>query len=117
MNYPVTRRSQLNGLGASLISDVASGIARGSVKSVTFRSQISPDYSYDPNAPIRPGGGGFGQILMQIVKPEVEVDTAAGRVSMAPWGKPTLPLFPLAVGVVILGAAAVAGLVVRGLRK
>lgn len=115
--HPITRRSQLNGMGQSLISDVARGLARGSVRNVTFRSQISPDFTYDPNEPIPPGRGGFGQVLMSIVKPEVDVDTAAGRITMAPWGRPTLPLFPLAVGVVLLGGAAVAGLIVRGLRK
>lgn len=116
MNY-LTRRSQMNGLGASIIGDVAAGVARGSIKTVTFRSQISPAYSYDPNQPSRSTGGGFGQVLMQIVKPEVVVDTAAGQVSMAPWGKPNANFFPLALGVVLLGGAALAGLVVRGIRK
>jgi hypothetical protein len=72
--------------GESLVSS----LAQGAVKSVTFRSQVTPDYTYDPWAPAPPPppdeGSGW---LMNFVKPAVTIETAMGPVEVAPYGEPT----------------------------
>ncbi len=85
----------------------ASALAKGLVKSVTVRSQITPDYTYDPWAPVpeAPPGGG-GSFLMDLVKPEITVETSAGPVAIAPYGAPTENYVP---HVVFGGLAAVIG--------
>lgn len=69
------------------MSNLFSGLVRG----VTFRSQVTPDYTYDPSAPSAPpeSGGGPAAWLMPLVKPAFYLDTPAGPVTIAPYGEPT----------------------------
>ncbi len=83
-----------------------SSVAKGMVKSVTFRSQVTPDYTYDPWAPSPPPQEGSGW-LMELVKPSVEVQTSAGPVLIEPYGTPTENYGPV-VAVGALGALAAA---------
>lgn len=61
---------------------------QGTVQGVTVRSQVTPDYTYDPWAPSPPPTEGQAW-LMQLVKPEVILHTAGGDMSIAPYGPPT----------------------------
>lgn len=120
---PITRRSQLEGLGQTSISRAISSVTRQaaieSVKGVTFRSQFSPDIALSgPQATgAEDAGGGIGQLFMRLSKPSIYVDTHLGVIRIAPWGEPKLNLFPLFLVGTIVGTAVVAGLIIRGIRK
>ena len=100
---PITRRSQLHGLGASgrdlasAISSVVGKTAEGAIHGVTYRSQISPDIELTARQALGldKTEGGFGQIFMALSKPAVYVDTDLGVIRIAPWGEPKLNLFPI----------------------
>ena len=77
------------------MSNVLDAALKASVQRVTFRSQVTPDYSYDPFAPSAPPSEGHGW-LMGFIKPEITVETAAGPIVIAPYGSPTANYAPLA---------------------
>lgn len=61
--------------------------------------------------------GAFSEAILALAKPEIELDTVAGRIRVAPWGQPTTNLF---WPIVILGGASLTALgilAVRGLRR
>jgi len=91
------------------ITSIASSLARSMVKGVTVRSQVTPDYTYDPwaTSPEPPPGNSW---LMNFVKPEVTIDTGPDSVPIvvAPYGTPTENYIPqVAIG----GVAALVGAV------
>lgn len=96
----------------------ASNLARAAIRRVTVRSSITPELTVDPFAPAgsqAQGGGGLGDLLLRAVAPTVELDTAAGPVTVAPWGQPR-PVVGLALAAVtIAGAATIGWLVLRGI--
>ena len=106
------------GLG-STATDFTAGLrtaAMGSVRGVTLRSNLSPEVRLtNPLEVAGPSGGGVrrrggvSEALLAIMKPEVEIDTAAGMLRIAPWGQPTMNLF---WPIVILGAASVISLAI-----
>jgi len=61
---------------------------------VTFKSQLTPDFTYDPNAPSSPPSGGASW-LMKLIKPAAYVVTPLGTVPVEPYGQPTENYFPL----------------------
>jgi hypothetical protein len=106
-----------SGLGASPLATFAGNMATSTFRSVTIRSQITPDFTYDPNAPTRPASGLSEWVLKNIIRPTVEVQTPAGPVQLAPYGPPRFNLFPL----LVIGSVAFAGgvgyLAIKGLIK
>ncbi len=61
--------------------------------------------------------GAFSEALLAFAKPEIELDTIAGRIRVAPWGQPTTNLF---WPVLIVGTASIVALgilAVKGLRS
>ena len=130
MHMPITRRSQLpvGGLGAddasimSAISSFGRQIAGDQIKGVFFRSSISPDIQLDPSMvlsgqPRSVSEGGFGELFLRFAKPAVYLDTNLGAIRIAPWGDPTINLFPVILLGTVAAGAVIAGLIVKGLRK
>jgi len=130
----ITRRSQIfAGLGAPSTSgaataavravrSLASGagdIAMDQINGVTFRSQIAPDVDLTASQAVghEPPRGGLSDIFMRVTKPAVYVDTSLGTIRLAPWGEPTLNLYPLLLIGTIVGIGAFAGILWRGLQK
>lgn len=95
-------------------------VARALVRGVKFRSQISPEVTYDPWGPTPPPTQrGIGVQIMRVIRPEVTVETPAGPVTVAPYGPPTRNYLPLVVaGVVVgvVGVVTVIGWIARRLR-
>jgi len=92
-------------LAADVMSDLASSFAKSMVKTVTVRSQVTPDYTYDPWAP-SPEAPPADSWLMNLVKPEVTIQTSGAPIVVAPYGTPTENYIPHAL---FGGAAAVIG--------
>ena len=127
-----TRRSQLlfarRGLGdaSSVMSSLSSGVrstAMASIRGVTLRSNLSPDVALSsPLEVAGPAGGGvrrrggFSEALLAFAKPEIEIETLAGRVTVAPWGPPTMNLFWPLVVLGVAGAISLGIVVVKGVR-
>ncbi len=86
----------------------STGLLSAVVQGVTFRSQITPPYRYDPNAPAPPADPASGW-LMQFVKPAIDIETPGGPVTFAPYGEPTQDYYPL---VAVGGIATLVGIVV-----
>jgi hypothetical protein len=110
-----------SGLGAQFPGSVAAGLASSAAssafRSVTIQSQITPDYTYDPNAPARPPSGFSEWVLKNLVRPTIVVQTAAGPVQFAPYGTPKVNLFPLLVIGTLAAMAGVGYLSLKGLVK
>jgi len=131
-------------LAHSRDGDIASAVRAGlysgatkSVKSVTIRSAISPEVTFtgaeifgpgtliDPRTgkPASPGQFGVtlpgrawraSEAFMRLIKPEVEVDTPTGRITVAPYGRAQTNWFwPLAI-VGTAGAVALTVLAIKG---
>lgn len=141
MTPVITRRPQAaafqQGYG---MGDVSSTVRRlvgdtvaSSVSRVVIRSNLSPDIVLDPRElgptgtlpgrdGVAPGEGyrrqgGIAESLLAFVRPEIEIDTIAGQVRVAPWGPPTTNLFwPLAI-VGATGLAVLTILAVKQLRR
>lgn len=130
-----TRRSQsLDGLGqgsaaASIARAVrgAGTLAASQVRSVTFRSQISPDIELDPfqavstgqqpvAKPRTVGEYGLRELFLRAVRPALDLDTSFGVLRIAPWGEPK-PLFPVFVAGAIIASFVLVGFVVRRIRR
>jgi len=108
---------------ASVVSAGVRNMAAGSVRSVVLRSNLSPDVELTSPAEVAgPAGGGvrrqggFSEAILALMKPEVEIDTVAGRISIAPWGPPTTNLFWPLVILSAAGAVALGIVVVKGLK-
>lgn len=132
--FPVTHRTSLarrlkarrQGLGqinqgelASTLRSAAMSAARSSIDRIVIRSNITPDEIVisDPAEYFTRPRGKFSEILMSAVAPEIQIDTVAGSVLLAPFGRPRTNLF---WPVVILGTGAlvaVGALVAKGLRR
>lgn len=97
----------------------ASSLARAAIRSVTVRSSITPALTVDPFAPAgaqaQGGGGGLGELLLRAVAPAVDLETAAGPVTIAPWGEPRPVVGFVLAAVTVAGAAALGWLVLRGI--
>jgi hypothetical protein len=124
----VTRRSQLHGLGLNpgeinrVVRAVGAGagdVVASQINGVTFRSQLSPDIDLTGRQALGqdPAPGGVSELFMQISKPAVYVDTSLGTMRIAPWGEPNMNLYPIFIIGTLVGAGALLGLIVRGLRK
>lgn len=126
----ITRRSQVfAGLGAppapnaiALANKLVKGagnLVSDQVKGVTFRSQIAPDIDLTAAQAVgqEPPKGGMSELFMQVTKPAVYVDTSLGTFRIAPWGEPTVNLYPILLIGTIVGIGAIAGILWRGLRK
>jgi hypothetical protein len=109
---------------AGAVSSIASQAVStsGLVRSVQFRSSISPDIDLDPRTAAGPSAGmprrrgGFSEGLMAFVKPEVVVMTAGGPIRLAPWGRPTTNYFWPVVILGVAGTLALSALALRGIR-
>ena len=88
------------------MNDLLSSVAQQAVTGVTFRSTVTPPYRYDPWAPSEPAPP---NPLLALLRPAVDVETAAGPVTIAPYGEPTENYAPV---VAVGGLAAIVGLVV-----
>jgi len=125
---------------ASALSRSLGSAARSSVRAVTIRSRLSPAATFtgtevfgpgtlispDTGQPSAPGEFGipalprpfaFSEALLRFAKPEIEIETAVGRFSVAPYGRPEANYF---WPVVIVGGAALGALFVlaaRGLKR
>ena len=118
----VRNQGALRGLGESELSRVVGSLtkgARSTVQSVTIRSNVSPDIYLSSLEAVGPSGGGvrrqggFSEAMMAALKPEIEMETVAGRVRLAPWGPPTTNLF---WPIVIVGTAGLGALVILAVR-
>lgn len=91
------------------LQNFATSFAKSMVKSVTVRSQVTPDFTYDPWAPTpeQPPGGG-GSWLMEIIKPEITIEGGEQPIVIAPYGTPTENYMPHAL---FGSAAALVGVV------
>ena len=86
------------------------GVLGGAVlRRVTIRTNLSPAVEVDPFA--RPGGAtsgpGVADVVGQLLQPAFEVDTAAGRVVVAPWGEPSIVRGVLAAALVVVAGWAI----------
>jgi hypothetical protein len=125
----ITRRSQLyaQGIGAEGpistavrgAAGVVSDVALDQIYGVTMRSQLSqPVHMTSRQAlGIDPTEPGIGALFMQISKPEISLNTSLGDIRIAPWGTPTLNLYPLFLVASIVGLGALAGLAVRAWQR
>jgi len=84
-------------------------LGQGAVKGVTIRTQVSPAVTLDPfstsppDAPPNP--------ILMFLKPEITVDTAAGKMVMAPYGTPTANHLPWLIGgALVFGIGLVTGI-------
>jgi hypothetical protein len=106
-----TRRRASGGLGqstlTSAISSTVSSAARAAVQDITLRTQVTPDWTYNTNAPVQQGGFG-AWVTRNVIKPSLVLNTPGGAVEYAPYGKPKINLFP------VLALATVGGLAVGG---
>jgi len=100
----------LAGMGAAPdVSSLLSGnLITKAVQKVTLRTSITPEMSYAPGSspgdPAKVEGSSFGKIAMSFIKPELEIQTPAGTVYMAPNGRPSFNYFPfVAAGFIVLG--------------
>lgn len=112
--HPLAKAGYMHGMGANPLASAVSRLASqasGAVRSVTLRSNISPDITLDPrqasgvdeSGRLLPGRRGmFSEALLRFAKPEILVDTPAGVIRVAPYGRPTTNLF---WPVMILGTA------------
>lgn len=110
---------------ASVVSSVARGVATGgAVRSITIRSNISPDITIDPRAydengqplPGQQRSGQFAEALLKFSKLEIDVDTPAGMIRVAPYGRPETNIFWPVVILGVCGGVALAILVTRQLK-
>ena len=67
--------------------DILSGAGKALVKGISVRSQLAPDFTFDPWAPTPPGAK--PNWILSLAKPEVTIDTPNGPVVIAPYGTPT----------------------------
>lgn len=112
----------MSAIGA-ILGRVASSVeadALASVRAVRFRSQLTPDVDYDPNAPSAPAesGGGLGAAFLAFMKPQVTIETAQGSYVYAPYGAPEGTYFWYAVGgaaVLVFGGAVAFAVLARKL--
>ena len=88
------------------MSKAASSVATRAISRVTIRSQITPDYDFDPSVSSKPQPkSGIGNAIMGLIRPAVYVETPAGTIRAEPWGPPKsnyLPAIVVAGGVVVL---------------
>ena len=124
----ITRRSQLyaQGVGAGEVADavrsaagLVSDVALDQVYSVTMRSQLSQPVTMTSRQAmgIDPTEPGLGTLFMQLSKPEISLETSLGTIRLAPWGEPTLNLYPVFLIASIVGLGALAGLAVRAWQR
>ncbi len=118
---PLYARQGMHGSVDDAISALKSGassLAKNSVRRVVLRSNLSPDIVLDPreaSGSVKRKGA-FSEALLAFAKPEIELDTVAGRIRVAPWGPPTTNLFwPLTI-IGVAGVSALAILAVKGMR-
>ena len=79
-----------------------SALGQGAVKGVTIRTQVSPPVTVDPFAPSPRDAP--PNPLLSFLKPEITIETAAGTMVMAPYGKPTANHLPwLIAGAIVFG--------------
>ena len=103
---------------ANPFASLAQAVGVAAIQSVTLRTQVSPPVTVDPFAegpPASPAPNPF----LSFVKPMIEVQTAAGRMVIAPYGEPTENYFPwLVAGAVVFffGAVGLIGWVARRLK-
>jgi hypothetical protein len=103
------------------LSSIASSIAKGYARTVTFRSQVTPDYTYDPWAPSPPQPpSSTTNWLMDIVKPEITLHGDLGDVVIAPYGTPTenyVPYILLGTAAMVVGSIAIIAWIARATKK
>lgn len=92
----------------------ALGVLGGAVRRVTIRTNLSPAVEVDPFA--APGGStggpGVADVVGQLLQPAFDVETAAGRVVVAPWGEPS----PLRGALALVALAAAGWVIFRAAR-
>lgn len=98
------------GLGAPLDFPVGNLFGQ-TVNKVTLKTSVTPEMSYAPGAPGQPAQvtnetGGPGEFVLKFLQPDLEIETPAGTVSVAPYGKPEQNYFwPAAVVSLLAGGA------------
>lgn len=88
-----------------------SQLSRSSVRSVTVRSQLLPTYRFDPFAEGEPSP------LLKWIRPAVDVETAVGTATLAPYGEPEADYSWLTLGLAAVSLGAVGWLAWHGLRS
>lgn len=92
----------------SAATDLVRGIGKATVKSVTVRSQIAPQFSFDPFAETPPDAK--PNWILNLVKPEITLDTVNGPIVIAPYGTPErqygIPIAAVLGGFLIMGVFA-----------
>lgn len=94
-----------SGLGAPSLASLL-GSAGGLVRSVRFRSNLTPPVTWDPNAPSAPATAddGSSTATLATLQPALDVELAAAPgqwVTIAPAGEPTGDYRVLVGGVVV----------------
>lgn len=85
-------------------------LARSMIQDVTFRSQVTPDATWDPFRQAAPQQqGGVMDFVMRQIKPAMYVRTAGGVVAAEPYGTPDENYLPALVVGATAGAVAVGG--------
>jgi hypothetical protein len=128
----ITRRSQLYGPGLGAegpatsavraiksFASTAGDLAVDQIHGVTLRSQISPDIHLTAEQAVgqQPSPGGLSTLFLQVSKPAIYVDTSLGTLRIAPYGEPTMNLYPLFLVGAMVGLGALAGVFFRGMRS
>lgn len=113
------------GMGAPIsasAADIASNLFNATVRGVTLRTTVTPEMRYAPGAPGQPAqvenaSGGAGEFILGLLKPEVDIETPGGSVTLAPYGKPESNYFWPMVGIVVVGFATVGYFALEGVKS
>lgn len=117
------RRENRASLGLAGTADVVAALGGNlvtkAVQKVTLRTAITPEMTYTPGAnpgdPAKVEGSTFGKVAMEFLKPELEIQTPAGAVRMAPNGRPLFNYFPLVAGAVVVVVGVTSYFIARGI--
>ena len=96
-------------------AEAVQALGRGTVRSVTIRTQFSPPITFDPFAEVPPDAP--PNPILALLKPEVEIETAGGAIVMAPYGPPTENYLPRLIVGVVVGIVGAIGLIATIARR
>jgi len=102
-----------------VVSSAISGAAANPIRSVTFRSTLSPSVTYT-GADLTGQSSrtpGIGEFFLAALKPTFDVNTIAGTVTVAPYGEPGPLSRILAIGVAGMALGLTGTYIYRKIKK
>lgn len=102
------------------MSNLAQAAAQGMIQGVTFRSTITPNYTYDPWAQGGAAAPSSGFDPLAFLKPTFDIQTPAGPVTIAPYGDPGdanyLPYIAVGALAAAIGVVVMIGWIARKMK-